>query len=76
VSEVAVRQEYSCTGGLVLLAIMSGTAFRSAVTGMFSGAFQGATGVGGSIIMVTVLSSKWGLKLPQVGNTLSHVHYL
>ena len=45
---------------------MSATFFRSAITGICSGAFQGASGVGGSIIMVTALSSKWGLKLPQV----------
>jgi hypothetical protein len=49
---------------------MSATFTRSAITGICSGAFQGATGVGGSIIVVSALSSNWGLKLPQVWSML------
>lgn len=44
---------------------MASQLLRSIATGISSGAFQGATGVGGSIIMVSALTSKWGLRLPQ-----------
>jgi hypothetical protein len=54
---------------------MNATAFRSALTGLWSGTFQGATGVGGSIIMVAALSSKWGLKLPQVQSRPVQYYY-